>query len=36
VLTFVQFFRRVAAAVALIGAASSAQAGETLDAIPLR
>lgn len=35
-LTFAQFFRGVAAAVALIGAASSARAGETLDAIPLR
>ena len=35
-LTFAQSFRGVAAAVALIGAASAAQAGETLDAIPLR
>ena len=34
-LTFAQFFRGVAAAVALIGA-SSARAGETLDAISLR
>ena len=35
-LTFAQSFRGVAAAIALIGAASAAQAGETLDAIKAR